>query len=133
MVETLFAEQVVHLYRQGDCQPIDLVLAMLDALYHDPENEMQLVMMDLWLSMRGDDKLTDIVGPVFYQGSANLWRCFEKEEKDKFDTLANLARTFITGLSVNRLNPAITPAMARGQIKLMRKLIQSALDEARSE
>ncbi|MCE0557679.1 TetR/AcrR family transcriptional regulator [Motilimonas sp. E26] len=129
MVETLFTDKVDFYYGKGGCQPLELVLAMIDSLYRDPENDMQLVMMDLWLSMRGDQKLSEIVGPVFYQGSAKLWSCFNKEEKDTFDTLASLVRTFITGLSVNRLDPSMTPAMARAQIKLMRQLIESEISQ----
>ncbi|MCE2593497.1 TetR/AcrR family transcriptional regulator [Motilimonas cestriensis] len=129
MVKTLFADKVNLYYGQGECKPLDLVLAMIDSFYQDPENEMQLVMMDLWLSMRGDQKLAELVGPEFYAGSAKLWSCFDHEDKDAFDTLANLVRTFITGLSVNRLDPSMTPAMARAQIKLMRQLVESEISQ----
>ncbi|MCE2570219.1 TetR/AcrR family transcriptional regulator [Motilimonas eburnea] len=127
LVETMFCEQVVHYYKDGYCQPLELVKAMLNALYRDPENEMQLVMMDLWLSMRGDTKLEQVVGPVLYQGTDNLWRCFSPLGQSEVDTLAQLVRTFITGLSVNRLNPNMSAAMARQQIKLMLELIELAL------
>ncbi|MFO6422256.1 TetR/AcrR family transcriptional regulator [Motilimonas sp. KMU-193] len=127
LVETMFAEQVALYYQHGYCHPLEFVKAMLDALYRDPESKMQLVMMDLWLSMRGDSKLEQVVGPVLYQGSENLWRCFSPMAQSSEDTLAHLVRTFITGLSVNRLNPQMNAVMARRQIKLMRDLITLAM------
>lgn len=127
LVETMFAAQVAHYYQDNHCQPLELVMAMLDALYRDPESQMQLVMMDLWLSMRGDSKLEQVVGPVLYQGTENLWRCFPPTPQTSADTLAQLIRTFITGLSVNRLNPKMSAATARRQIKLMRDLITVAM------
>ncbi len=132
LVEVTFSEQVKRFYANREQNPALILLDMLDALKADPESEVQLVLMEIWLAMRSDEKLATLVGPVFKKSHDKFWQCIDEPmhpEPEKALAISRMSRVFLNGLSFNRLDPSIKAHQTRENIETFSRMVRHELNQ----
>lgn len=125
VLDGIFSQIILELNGKHQTCPLLVLEFLLQDLYRDPHSERFLVITDLWLSMRIDERLAEIVGPVFHQANALVWSKLDRHSDDEVDIFIGMVRTFFQGMHLNRFNNELDISILKKQAGLMLKLLQN--------